>query len=156
MHIIDLLTRERVLAGARVASKQQLLQDIAALLAPSADAQSRAGIVEALERREALGSTGLGYGVALPHARVPAPFTATAAFLRLNPAVDFGAPDGIPVDLVLALVVPENETNQHLNLLAQTAELLSSPQVVSDLRAASDSAQLYACLHLLSTPAQAA
>lgn len=156
MHLIDFLARERVRADVRVAAKSALLQDIAAALAPEEAARVRDGIVHALERRESLGSTGLGNGVALPHARVPAPFDATAAFFRLDPAVDFGAPDGIPVDLVLALVVPEHETNQHLNLLAQTADLLSVPQVVNELRGAKDSAQLYECLRRHSLPARAA
>ena len=156
MSLKELLARQRVRVGVAVASKGALLHEIAALLAPDADASVRGAIVAALERREALGSTGLGNGVALPHARLAPPFDAIAAFLRLDPAVDFGAPDGKLVDLVLALVVPENETTQYFSLLAQTAELLSDPQFVSDLRAAKDALQLYESLQHLATPAHSA
>ena len=80
-------------------------------------------IVEGLETREALGSTALGQGVAIPHARLTGLKRAIAAFVRLRAAIPFDAPDGKPVSSLLVLLVPEGATDAHLELLAQAATL---------------------------------
>lgn len=147
MHIIDYLTRDRVEARARCKDSHDLLAQAAHKLAADDDAALLAPILAALEAREALGSTGLGCGVALPHARLGVDSEPVAAFLQLRPAVDFAAQDGVAVDLVLALIIPERFSDAHLTLLAQTAELMSNPDVLADLRAATDSRQLYDRLH---------
>ncbi len=145
MHLIDILTRRRVIADAKVASKKRLLELAASLLC--ADLGGGSGTerlaFEALIAREHLGSTGLGSGVAIPHGRVAADVPPTAAFIRLAKPLDFDAADGEPVDLVLALIVPDHFTNQHLALLAQVAELFSQSDICAQLRNAKGNAELF-------------
>ena len=93
-----------------------------------------------------MGSTGLGHGVAIPHGRSAQVATAVGCFLRLPDPVDFGSPDGRPVDLVFALVVPEHFTSQHLVLLSQLAEMFGDAGFRDQLRAARDGGALYSLL----------
>lgn len=143
MQLIDILARDRVAADMRVSSKKRLLELLANLLAVDSGPGTERAIFEALIAREHLGSTGLGQGVAIPHGRIGGEIQPTAAFVRLKSPIDFDAPDGEPIDLVLALVVPEHFTDQHLALLAQVAELFSHPEVCAELRAAGDAQQLF-------------
>jgi PTS system nitrogen regulatory IIA component len=101
---------------------------------------------EALVARERLGSTALGNGVAIPHGRSSQIGAPRAVFARLAAAVDFGAGDGRPVDLVASLIVPAHFTEQHLQLLAELAELFSDANLVAALRAAPDDASLHRLL----------
>ncbi|MFN7550892.1 MAG: PTS sugar transporter subunit IIA [Pseudomonadota bacterium] len=146
MHIADLLTPSRVVADVRVTSKKRLLEQLATLLDERQGETTERAIYDSLVKRERLGSTGLSHGVAIPHGRSPAIQRAAGAFVRLAEAVDFGAVDGQPVDLVFALVVPEHFTDQHLMFLAELAETFSDPATLSRLRAARDAAQLYELL----------
>ncbi len=145
MHLLDLLTPARVRANAAVTGKKRLLEQLAVLLADGG-AEGERGIYDSLCSRERLGSTGLGHGVAIPHGRSARAAAATGAFLRLGEPVDFGAPDGQPVDLVFALVVPEHYAQQHLMLLASLAEMFGDADFRDRLRQAPDSAALYALL----------
>ncbi len=138
-----LLSRSRVLSNVRVANQQALLSMCASLLALGLGEEVEARVLDALTTREQLASTGLGEGVALPHGRIAGTDAARACFLMLQSPVEFGAPDGVGVDLVLALIVPEHFTDQHLQLLGQAAELFSNPEVVGELREAKDSADLF-------------
>jgi len=146
MRILELLTPERVVAGFPARDKASLLARLAELLdvAPSKD--SRAALLESLSRREKLGSTGLGYGIAIPHGRSPQVEHALGAFVRLEEPLDFEALDGQPVDLVFALVVPEHFTHQHLMFLAELAELFSNAALVRELRKAPTSEALFKAL----------
>ncbi len=137
-----MLSAGRVVAALKTTDKLRLLAQCAGLLAQGEGTPSKADIETALIAREQVGSTGLGNGVALPHGRIPGVFAPIAAFLQLDPPIDFGAADGQQVDLVLAFIVPEHFTDQHLRLLAHIAELLSDPLVLTELRGASDSQQL--------------
>ena len=143
MQLIDILARDRVGADIRVSSKKRLLEQLAKLLAGDLGASVERAIFEALIAREHLGSTGLGQGVAIPHGRVGGDIPPTAAFVRLKDPIEFDAPDSEPVDLVLALVVPDHFTDQHLALLSQVAELFSHTDVCSELREAGDAQQLF-------------
>jgi PTS system nitrogen regulatory IIA component len=141
MRFFDLLPPERVQVGLVAASKHELMTQLSRLLAGPADAPA---VRAALEAREKLGSTGLGHGVAIPHGRSKEAAHAGAAFVRLDPALEFGADDGQAVDLVAALVVPSHFTDQHLKLLAELAELFSDKALVTALRTAPDAATLHA------------
>lgn len=143
MQLIDILARDRIGADVRVSSKKRLLELLASLLAGDLGSAVERGIFDALDAREHLGSTGLGRGVAIPHGRVGGNLPPTAAFVRLQSPIDFDAPDDAAVDLVLALVVPDHFTDQHLTLLAQVAELFSDAEVCEELRAARDAQQLF-------------
>lgn len=146
MYLLDLLTPARVSAGANAPSKKRLLESLAHLLAEGQGPAQERAIYDSLCARERLGSTGLGHGVAIPHGRTAGLTTATGAFLRLSEPIDFGAPDGQPVDLVFSLAVPEHFTHQHLLLLSQLAEMFGDEGFRSQLRAADDSAALYRLL----------
>ena len=94
--------------------------------------------------REALGSTAIGHGIAIPHGRAPALERPRGALLKLEMPVDFGADE--PVDLVFAIAVPVHYTHQHLMLLSELAELFSEPSIRQALREAKDAAALRAII----------
>jgi len=146
MHLLDLLTPARVKANVVTSGKKRLLEQLAVLLADGADGENERGIYDGLCGRERLGSTGLGHGVAIPHGRSAKLAHASGTFVRLSEPVDFNAPDGQPVDLVFALVVPEHYAQQHLMLLANLAEMFGDEGFRKRLRQAPDSAALYALL----------
>jgi PTS system nitrogen regulatory IIA component len=146
MHLLDLLSPARVRTDAVVSGRKRLLELLASLLADGAGGDTESGIYDTLCGRERLGSTGLGHGVAIPHARSARARVATGAFLRLAEPIDFGSPDGEPVDLVFALVVPEHFAQQHLLLLSGLAEMFGDAAFRQRLRAAADPAALIALL----------
>lgn len=117
-------------------SKKRILEQAARLLAGSAEEPDAEQIFERLLERERLGSTGLAGGVALPHARMPGLEESRGAFLQLANAVEFDALDGNPVDLVFALLVPENANEEHLQLLARLAAMFNEEELRERLRKA--------------------
>ena len=117
-------------------SKKRVLEQAARLLAGTADEPDAEQIFERLLERERLGSTGLAGGVALPHARMPGISESRGAFLQLARAVEFDALDGSPVDLVFALLVPENANEEHLQLLAKLAAMFNEKELRDRLREA--------------------
>jgi nitrogen PTS system EIIA component len=135
MPFLDLLPQERVRTDLVANDKAALIAGLAGILAVDDDVRT---VHAALEAREQLGSTGLGHGVAIPHGRSAAVAEPRAAFVRLDKPIDFGADDRKPVDLVAALIVPEQFTDQHLKLLAELAELFSDVDLTAALRAAPD------------------
>lgn len=139
MRFIDLLPAERVRCGLAARDKADLIDHLASLLSGGDDAGA---VRDALLARERLGTTALGHGVAIPHGRSASLAQARAAFVRLAEPVDFGANDGRGVDLVAALVVPAQFTDQHLKLLAELAEVFSTPTLAGALREAGDEAAL--------------
>lgn len=146
MHVIDLLTLERVAVGAAARSKKRALELASELLCRE-QAELKARIVfRSLCARERLGSTGFGHGVALPHGRLDGIRGASGAFVHLREPVDFEAVDRQPVDLVFALVVPTDCEVRHLELLGQLADLFNDPGRCRALRSATDA---YEVLKLL-------
>jgi PTS system nitrogen regulatory IIA component len=117
-------------------SKKRVLEQAARLLAVGADEPTSEQIFERLLERERLGSTGLAGGVALPHARIAGISETRGAFLRLAEPVDFDALDGQPVDLVFALLVPEEANDEHLQLLARLASMFNEEELRGRLREA--------------------
>ena len=120
-----------------VPDKVGLLQLIASLLARRLGL-SLADVLESLTAREDLGSTALGHGVAIPHARMPQCYAVAGVFVRTKVAVPFDAPDHKPVSLFLALVVPKQATERHLQLLATAATMFNDRVFREKLRAESD------------------
>jgi PTS system nitrogen regulatory IIA component len=137
MAIADLLLPERLLLGSTATSKKRALEHLSELMANADEAFSAGTVFDSLLVRERLGSTGLGYGVAIPHARHRGATDAIGAFMRLEQPVDFDAMDREPVDLVFGLLAPEECTDEHVQLLAQLAELFSDEAVRDGLRDAS-------------------
>lgn len=100
-------------------------------------------ILDSLLAREKLGSTGLGQGVAVPHGRIKGLKTAAGILVRLDPAIDFDAPDRLPVNLVFILFVPLNATDLHLQILGELAQLFSDKTLRQALSASNDSADAF-------------
>lgn len=144
----DLIPPERIRCGVQVASKKRLIETLAELLATAHPRLQTATVFEHLIERERLGSTGLGHGIALPHARIEHISQAVGAFVQTVQGVDYDAADGQPVDLAFALLVPETANEEHLRLLAHLATLFSNPEVRARLRAAQGSDQVLAALGL--------
>ena len=147
MNITDLLSSERVACRDEVGSKKRLLEQLGGLLASSSPMLSQHEIFDALLNREKLGSTGLGKGVAIPHGRMAGLEHPVCAFIKLGTAVDFDTSDGQPVDLVFALLVPEDSTEEHLQVLSTIAEIFSSTGICSALRACESGDCLLEQLH---------
>lgn len=141
----DFLAAGRVGVLDEATSRDAVLEAAARLLGDGSP-EATAAIADSLRQRERLGSTGIGHGVAIPHGRSDACRDTRAAFLRLQPAVDFAAADGMPVDLVLAMAAPEQFTQQHLHLLSEIAERFADPAFREALRAAPDADALRAAL----------
>ncbi len=99
-------------------------------------------VVAALYRREEAGSTGVGQGVAIPHARIDGMERILASYFRLASPIAFEAPDGKPVSHVLILLVPKPATDQHLQILAETSRLFSDPTFRTLLDAATSSKEV--------------
>jgi nitrogen PTS system EIIA component len=102
--------------------------------------------IEALQERESLGPTGVGHGVALPHARLDNLDRVVGVFVRLVKPLDYGSVDKLPVDLVFALFAPRNAGVEHLKALAYVSRTLRNPEVCKKLRANDDLAKIYAIL----------
>ncbi|MEW5248106.1 PTS IIA-like nitrogen regulatory protein PtsN [Microbulbifer sp. 2201CG32-9] len=125
-------------------SKKKLLLNIAQAIAeqyPQLDADT---VFNRLIARERLGSTGIGEGVAIPHCRLPGCEGPIGVLCTTDPAVDFDSADRQPVDLLFALLVPENSEQQHLETLAEIAALFSDSRVRTKLRRAQSGDELYA------------
>jgi len=99
-------------------------------------------VVEFLNAREDLGSTALGAGVAIPHGRVKGLKQPSVAFMRLQNPIDFAAPDGEAVSILIFLLVPEKATQQHLEILSSIAQLLSDADTRQALLSAADSTKV--------------
>jgi PTS system nitrogen regulatory IIA component len=135
LSIGDTLVPERVRCNADASSKKKALELLSEMLAGAGGAPDARAVADRLLARERLGSTALGHGVAIPHGRCPELPEAIAAFMKLRSGVDFDAPDGEKVDILVGLLVPEDCTDGHLQLLAQLAQLFSQGEVRDELRA---------------------
>ncbi|WP_078117917.1 PTS IIA-like nitrogen regulatory protein PtsN [Thiosocius teredinicola] len=131
-----ILTSGSVSIADPASSKKRILEQAARLLARDTDEPTAEQIFERLLERERLGSTGLAGGVALPHARMPGISDTRGAFLRLETPIEFDALDGQPVDLVFALLVPEDANEEHLQLLARLAAMFNEEELRARLREA--------------------
>ena len=130
----NFLAIERIGCQVEAGSKKRVLELLGNLLADTAPDLTQDSIFDRLLERERLGSTGLGHGIALPHARIRNIDQAYGAFIQLSQGVDFDAIDSQPVDLLFALLVPEAATQEHLQLLATLAGMFSNADFCSDLR----------------------
>ena len=125
MNLISrLLPATNVLLDLPASSKKRAFEQ-AGLLFENHQGIARAKVFDSLFARERLGSTGLGQGVAIPHGRIKGLKEAVAAFIRLESPIPFDAPDGQPVALMFFLLVPEQATQQHLDILSELAQMLS-------------------------------
>ena len=141
----ELLGLDDIRLDVDVPDKAPLLRGIASLLARHAGLSDEE-ILESLAAREELGSTGLGHGAAIPHARMPQCDAVAGVFVRTKVAIPFDAPDCKPVSLFLALIVPKQATELHLQLLATAATMFSDRTFRDKLRACPDPSTVKALL----------
>ncbi|MDH5611104.1 MAG: PTS sugar transporter subunit IIA [Gammaproteobacteria bacterium] len=143
MNLKDLVSPDSVICNADVVSKKRALELLAELLATQTDADKSFDIFQLLTEREKLGSTSLGHGIALPHARTDLCKQAIGVFIRTKNGIDFDSPDHQPTDLLFALMVPEHYTDEHLNILAGLAGMFNDEKFCQNLRTADSNAELY-------------
>lgn len=108
---------------------------------------ARSQVFDSLFAREKLGSTGLGQGVAIPHGRIARLRDATAAFVKTTHPIPFDSPDGLPVNLIFVLLVPERATDLHLQILGELAQMFSDSAFRNQLLACEDNAGIYQLFH---------
>ena len=145
MQLNAILQPNAVKTIASCTSKKRLFHDLGEL-AESAYHLDQTRVIDALIEREGLGPTGVGQGIALPHARLSGVERVCGLFLRLEKAINFDAVDRQPVDLVFALVAPEDAGVEHLKALALVSRTLRDPAICAKLRANSDAATLHTIL----------
>jgi PTS system nitrogen regulatory IIA component len=136
-------------AGVRIighsTSKKRLFQDIGEAVA-AAHGVNASVALEGLQERESLGPTGVGHGIALPHARLQSLDRIVGVFLRLEKPLDYDSVDRLPVDLVFALFAPKDSGVDHLKALALVSRTMRDESICAKLRANNDPAKLYAIL----------
>jgi len=147
----DLLSGTRIRLASGASSKKRVLEEVAELFATSVPEltpeKAREKVFNKLLERERLGSTGLGQGIALPHARIEGVENACGALIRLQSGVDFDAIDNQKVDIVFGLMVPQQATEAHLQLLAHLATLFSNEEFCTKLRKIGDNHAILDLLH---------
>lgn len=140
--VARLLPPANVAVGVSVSSKKRLFEHLGLLFENNHGIASSV-VFDSLFARERLGSTGLGHGVAIPHGRIKGLKDALGAFIRLSAAVPFDAPDAKPVSLVFALLVPEQATERHLQILSELAQMFSDRALRESMSMAADSGGLH-------------
>jgi nitrogen PTS system EIIA component len=140
--VAKLLSPADVVLDLQVSSKKRLFEQ-AGLLFENRHGVARSLVFDSLFARERLGSTGLGQGVAIPHGRIKGLKDSLCAFLRLAQPVPFDAPDGNPVSLVFVLLVPEQATEKHLQMLSELAQMFSDKALREAMGQAPDAPSLH-------------
>ena len=152
MPLIDFLAPKAVVPALKANSKKQAIQELATRAAVLTGQNGRV-IADTLLQREKLGSTGIGQGVAIPHAKLPKLAKLFGIFARLDRAIEFESLDSQPVDLIFLLLAPEGAGADHLKALAQIARLLRDPEVAQKLRESREAEAIYAVLTVQSSAA---
>jgi PTS system nitrogen regulatory IIA component len=145
MELSKLLSPGAVRVVGQLTSKKRLFQELGELVSGCYNLSSSLAI-DGLQERESLGPTGVGHGIALPHARLEDLDRIVGVFIRLEKPLDYDSVDRQPVDLVFALFAPKDSGVDHLKALALVSRTMRDQAVVSKLRANSDAAKLHAIL----------
>ena len=146
MQLSELINVSRIRCDVDVQSKKRALEALSNLITQDQDQLSKADIFDSLISRERLGSTGLGYGVAIPHGRIKNCKNITGAFIQLTQGVDFDAMDNQPVDMLFALAVPEESTDEHLQVLALLASMFNDESFREKLHQSKNQQEIYQLL----------
>lgn len=139
----ELLSPGRTICRAPGSSKKRLFETLAQVISEDNPGLADADIFAQLLARERLGSTGLGAGIAIPHCRIANCREPIGCLATLEEAIDFDAPDDIPVDILFVLLVPEQAHQEHLDILARIARLFSQSDFCTQLRSANDAGTLF-------------
>lgn len=141
--IDSILTPERTIKNAPITSKKKVLEFLGSFISEHIPESSADDIYTRFLNRERMGSTGIGEGIAIPHCRLKQCDTTFTVLMHLAEPIDFDAIDQKPVDLIFALVVPEEATDEHLQTLSMLAQKLSQEEYRDALRSSIDSTSLF-------------
>lgn len=143
MQIKNILTPSRTLCGIEASSKKRALEIIANTIAADMPEINADDLFRRLTSRERLGSTGIGQGIAIPHCRVDNCTQTLGALITLSEPIEYDAMDGEGVDILFAMLAPEDAQDEHLQYLATLANALSNDKFRETLRQAANSSALY-------------
>ena len=146
MEIQAIVSLDRTECAVQCNSKKRILEIISNIAAKNNDNIDETTVLTSLLNRERMGSTGIGNGIALPHGRLAGLESVIAIIVTSNPAINFDALDNQPVDIFFALLVPEEQTEGHLQTLATGAGKLSDKETVKAIRRATNSDDIIAAL----------
>ncbi|EOX3348954.1 PTS IIA-like nitrogen regulatory protein PtsN [Vibrio cholerae] len=142
MQLSEVLSLDCTKSAVQCSSKKRALEIISEIAALHTG-QNATELFECMLGREKMGSTGIGNGIAIPHARVSDSENAVAVLLQCEEPIEFDSIDNRPVDLLFALLVPEDQCKEHLKTLACMAERLNDKQILKQLRNAASDQELY-------------
>ena len=143
MDIQAIVSLDRTECAVQCNSKKRILEIIADIAAKQNENIDQATVLNSLMARERMGSTGIGNGIAIPHARMNVSDKAIAVLLQCQDPIEFDAIDNRPVDLLFALLVPSEQCKEHLKTLSCMAERLNDKQTLKQLRNAQSDQELY-------------
>ena len=146
MDIQAIVSLDRTECAVQCNSKKRILEIIADIAAKQNENIDQATVLNSLMARERMGSTGIGNGIALPHGRLPGLEKVIAIVVTSTPAIDFDALDEKPVDIFFSLLVPEEQTEGHLQTLATVAGKLSDKETIKAIRRATTSDDILSAL----------
>ena len=146
MQLSEIINVNRIKNDVNVLSKKRALEELSHLITQDQTQLSVSNIFDSLISRERLGSTGVGYGIAIPHGRIKNCEKITGAFIKLKQGVDFDAMDNQPVDILFALIVPEESTDEHLQVLALLASMFNDEGFRRKLRESQNEEETYKLL----------
>ena len=146
MQLSEIINVNRIKKGVDVLSKKRALEELSNLITLDQTQLNSNEIFDSLISRERLGSTGIGHGIAIPHGRIKNCQQITGALIQLNQGVDFDAMDNQPVDIMFALIVPEESTDEHLQVLALLASMFNDENFRQKLRQSQSEDETYQLL----------
>ena len=146
MQLSEIINVNRIKSDVNVKSKKRALEALSELVTQDQAQLDSADIFDSLISRERLGATGVGYGIAIPHGRIKNCKQITGAFIQLDQGIDFDAVDNQPVDMLFALVVPEESTDEHLQVLALLASMFNEESFREKLRQSKSNEETYQLL----------
>ena len=146
MQLSEIINVNRIKSDINIKSKKRALEALSELITQDQNQLDSGNIFDSLISRERLGATGVGYGIAIPHGRIKNCKQITGAFIQLDQGIDFDAIDNQPVDMLFALVVPEESTDEHLQVLALLAAMFNDESFREKLRQSKSSEETYQLL----------
>ena len=145
MELADFLTKEQVVTDLKATDRWEAIEELIDLLVANGqvDSDHREAVVSVVKKRETSMSTGIGFGIGIPHASTDLIANVTGAFGRSRSGVDFDALDNQPVNLVMLFLVPQGQFQKHLHTLAKIAKMLHKKEFRKSLEDAEDAAEMY-------------
>lgn len=146
MIINDIISLDRTQCSVECNSKKRIFEIISQIAVQQSPELDQIEVLGSLISREKMGSTGIGNGIAIPHGKIKGLANMIAVIVTSNQAIDFDAIDGHPVDIFFAILVPDEQTDQHLQALSGIARKLSNKDIVKAIRKAETKNQIVAAL----------